>query len=297
MQEMTRIGAEKRKAAGLGAGGKLLALGRLLRMIAWNPLHALNTRAEEISGEMANIDFCLMVGTQRTTKKIHSQDEYEGPDIQQCEHHKMFSFPRPQGNGENRSTGIGIMVRNVIADSMHNIDHDAAKGHIKGRAAAAVRMASGVVDYDLGGLYFPPVGSLRRDKYQEVCTDIVKWFDKHLAKLPQRSVPLFAVDLNQEVPNPKEERVDPTVVGQHATAKSKNAVPQQLMQVMKAHGLCFLNTYHDSTATYYGNWNNQSRIDFLIGPYNMLPSFKKMHVSARIGRTLQCINSRAAKQT
>ena len=178
---MTRTGAEKKKAAGLGAGGKLLALGKLLRMIAWNPLHALNTRAEEISGEMANIDFCFLVGTQRTTKRIHSQDEYEGPDIQQYEHHKMFSFPRPQGKGENRSTGIGIMVRNVIADSMHNIDHDAAKGHIKGRAAA-VRMASGVVDYDLGGLYFPPVGSLRRDKYQEVCTDIVKWFDKHLAK-------------------------------------------------------------------------------------------------------------------
>ena len=55
---MTRIRAE-RKAAGLGAGGKLLALGRLIRMIAWNPLHALNTRAEEISGEMANIDFYL----------------------------------------------------------------------------------------------------------------------------------------------------------------------------------------------------------------------------------------------
>ena len=123
-------------------------------------------------------------------------------------------------------------------------------------------MASGVVDYDLGGLYFPQVGSLRRDKYQEVCADIVKWFDKHLAKLPQRSVPLFAVDLNQDVPNPKEERVGPTVIEQHATAKSKNAVPQQLMQVMKAHGLCFLNTYHDSTATYYENWNNQSRIDF-----------------------------------
>ena len=107
-----------RKAAGLGVGGKLIALGRLIRVIAWNPLHALNTRAEEISGEMANIDFCLMVGTQRTTKKIHSQDEYEGPDIQQYEHHKMFSFPRPQGKGENRSTGIGNMVRNVIADSM-----------------------------------------------------------------------------------------------------------------------------------------------------------------------------------
>ena len=50
------------------------------------------------------------------------------------------------------------MVRNVITNSMHNIDHDAAKGHIKGRAAA-VRLASGVVDYDLGGLYFPPAGS------------------------------------------------------------------------------------------------------------------------------------------
>ena len=106
---------------------------------------------------------------------------------------------------------------------------------------------------------------------------------------------MFAVDLNQDVPNPKEERVDPTVVGQHATAKSKNAVPQQLMQVMKAHGLCFLNTYQDSTATYYGNWNNQSRIEFIIGPYHMLPSFKKMHVSARIGRTLQCISFRAKR--
>ena len=154
------------------------------------------------------------------------------------------------------------MVRNVIANSMHNIDHDAAKGHIKGRAAA-VRLASGIVGYDLGGLYFPPAGSLRRDKYHEVCTDIVKWFDKHLSKLPQRSVPLFAVDLNQDVPNPREERVDPTVVGQHATSKSKNGVPHQLMQVMKAHGLCFLNTYHDNTATYYGNWNNKkSRNDF-----------------------------------
>ena len=114
---MTQTRAAK-KVAGLGAGGKLLALGRLIRMIAWNPLHALNTRAEEISGEMANIDFCLMVGTQRTMKQIHSQDEYEGPDIQQYEHHNMFSFPRPHGKGENRSTGIGIMVRHVIADSM-----------------------------------------------------------------------------------------------------------------------------------------------------------------------------------
>ena len=64
-------------------------------------------------------------------------------------------------------------------------------------------MASGLVDYDLGGLYFPPVGSLRRDKYQEVCTDIVKWFDKHLAKLPQRSVPLFAVDFEPRRTKPK----------------------------------------------------------------------------------------------
>ena len=121
--------------------------------------------------------------------------------------------------------------------------------------------------------------------------DIVKWFDEHLAILPQRSVPLFAVDLNQDVPNPKEERVDPTVVGEHARSKSNNAAPQQLMQVMKAHGLCFLNTYYDSTATYYGNWNNHKiRIDFIIGPYNMMPSFKTMHVSANIGRKLQCIN-------
>ena len=68
------------------------------------------------------------------------------------------------------------------------------------------------------------------------------------------------------------------------------------MQIMKAHGLCFLNAYHDSTATYYEHWNNQtSRIDFIIGPYNMFPSFKTMHVSANIGRNLQCINSPAKR--
>ena len=132
----------------------------------------------------------------------------------------MFSFPRPHGRGANKSTGIGVMVRHVIAEGMHNVDFDAAKGQIKGRAGA-VRMASGVADYDLGGLHFPPVGSLQKDKYQEVCMDIVKWFDKNLAKLPQRSVPLFAVDFNQAVPNPKEERVDPTAVGEHASSKSK----------------------------------------------------------------------------
>ena len=99
------------------------------------------------------------------------------------------------------------------------------------------------------------------------------------------------MDLNQDVPNPKEERVDLTVVGEHARSKSNNAAPQQRMQVMKAQGLCFLNTYYDSTATYYGNWNNhKSRIYFIIGPYNMMPSFKTMHVSATNGSKLQCIN-------
>ena len=53
------------------------------------------------------------------------------------------------------------MVRIAIAEGMHNVDFDAAEGQIKGRAGA-VRMASGVVDYDLGGLYFPQVGSLQK---------------------------------------------------------------------------------------------------------------------------------------
>ena len=124
----------------------------------------------------------------------------------------MYSFPRTKGKGANRSTGIAILVKKKLASSMKLVAVDSGKGKVKGKAAA-IRMVSGQLDYDLGGLYFPPVKSMKLQQYNEVCTGIIKWFDRHLAGLPTRSVPLFAVDLNQDLPNPKDEITDPTVMG------------------------------------------------------------------------------------
>ena len=169
----------------------LLTAGNLCRIVSYNPLHALGDRQSDIlTSDLANKDCVALIGTGQigdTPVECCSSDGFV-----------VYKFGRTKR--QNRSVGVSICLNEKKYSKANTLRvASPSKGQAKGRAGL-VRNCNGDVDHSIFALYFPPRPRVRGSRefsvYTKIVSDILKWVDWQLCRLPKRTTPLVCTDLN-----------------------------------------------------------------------------------------------------
>ena len=161
-----------------------------MRLVVWNPLSLRATwRVVEISRVFDKTDVLVCPGARLSA-------ESKSPTEVRLEKHRSFVFGFDKSDPSARMTGITVMLSNKLFKKAR-VSAEAAPGVLQGRVAF-LRAKSGQLDISVIGAYFPPRGAAQENhgKYCETARKLSDWTSSKLPGLPQRTLPVVAMDLN-----------------------------------------------------------------------------------------------------
>jgi exonuclease III len=182
-----------------------------------------------------------------------------------------------------KAAGVIIALRAKLFQPDHVVRVYTPPAEFQGRAAA-LRLKRGDVDFLVVNVYVP-INPRTHDERTYI-QRLWAWTDNLLSQMPHRCVPLIFTDANARVG--KGPASDSIGTCQPVT---ENHNGKALRELLTKHCFSAINTFHDAGDTYFGQFGNNSRIDYICLPTSMAGRVLRCQVLYAAGKRLQLIPS------
>ena len=240
--------------------------------VSYNVLSLHQTRRlRHILSELRWYSFvCLQASQRRTSEPVL---QYDVGDFHVVE----WGY----GPAAGKSAGLVIAFRQKLFSLCNLVRVYTPPPELLGRVGA-IRLERGDADFMVINAYVPV--NPHRVQDQRYCDSIWAWVHLLLSQAPSRCMPILCCDANGRVGKGP----DAACIGpEQRTAENYNG--KKLRELLSDHYMAATNTFYPAGDTYFGQFGNSSRIDYVCIPQSMLDRVDRCSVLYAAGKRLQII--------
>jgi hypothetical protein len=216
--------------------------------------------------------------------------ESKSPTEARLEKHGPFVCGVDKSDPSARTTGITVMLSSKLFKKAR-VSVEAAPGVLQGRGAF-LRAKYWQLDISVIGAYFPPRSAAQENhgKYCETVRKLSAWISSKLSGLPQRTLPVVAMYLNDSFGISKSggewHYTHGTSVG--VNALDEEHLPAKLVRgIMEENFMSAPATFWPTGYTYFGTNGGWPNIDHIFIPAGMMGEASRAPTLPVIGKTAQ----------
>lgn len=200
-----------------------------------------------------------------------------------CGTHTVFEWGRRH---DDPAAGVVLAVRSKLFRDRNVSKIYTPPVEYQGRVGA-VRFRRGDADFCVVVAYIPVEPHTQAQKQYNI--NIWQWIQHLLDQLPSRCLPVLLLDANGRV------GAEPSPCVGEAEPQKQNYNGSLLHACLQHHHLFAVNTWYPCGPTYFGQFGNNSRIDYVCLPQSKQSSVQECTVLHSAGDRLQIISARGKR--